>query len=72
MPLDRVDVDALARRTAGFSGADLKALSQQAAVEALTRASAVVTTEDMDAALTKHGGEKLNQPEPGRAAGPYI
>jgi len=72
MPLDRVDVDALARRTAGFSGADLKALCQQAAVEALTRASAVVTGEDMDAAVLKRGGEKVDVPQPGRAAGPYI
>jgi transitional endoplasmic reticulum ATPase len=72
MPLDRVDVDLLARRTAGLSGADLKALCQQAAVEALTRASAVVTAEDMDAALVKRGGEKADEPQPGRAAGPYI
>jgi transitional endoplasmic reticulum ATPase len=72
MPLDRVDVDLLARRTAGLSGADLKALCQQAAVEALTRASAVITAEDMDAALFKRGGERVEDPQPGRATGPYI
>ena len=71
MPLDRVDVDGLARRTAGSSGADLKALCQQAAVEALTRASAAVTAEDFEAALSKKAGP-APEPEQGRAAGPYI
>ena len=55
IPLDRVDVDHLARRTAGLSGADLEALCQQAAIEAVARAAAVVTAEDMDAALARRG-----------------
>jgi ATP-dependent 26S proteasome regulatory subunit len=72
MPLDRVDVDGLARRSAGMSGADLRAMCQQAAVEALTRESAVITEADMDTALAKRGGPRRDEPEPGRAAGPYI
>ncbi|MDQ4090625.1 MAG: AAA family ATPase, partial [Actinomycetota bacterium] len=71
MPLDRVDVDGLARRTAGFSGADLKALCQQSAVEALTRASAVVAAADFDAALAKRGGAAVEEPQP-RAGTPYL
>jgi transitional endoplasmic reticulum ATPase len=73
MPLDRVDLDALARRTAGLSGADLRALCQQAAVEALTRASAVVGSEDMATALAKRLGASAEpEPQPGRGGGPYI
>ena len=72
MSLDRVDIDLLARRTAGLSGADLEALCQQAAVEALTKSSAVVTADDFDAALHKHGGPTTPEPEPGRAGGQYI
>ena len=71
MPLDRVDVDSLARRTAGSSGADLKALCQQAAVEALTRSSAAVTAEDFDAAVAKRGGAATEAPQP-RSGTPYI
>jgi transitional endoplasmic reticulum ATPase len=37
MPTVEVDIDALAAATEGFSGADLKALCQQAAVHALVR-----------------------------------
>ena len=37
MPLAGVDLDALAARTEGFSGADLHALCQQAAVAAIVR-----------------------------------
>ena len=37
MPLAGVDLDALAARTEGCSGADLQALCQQAAVAAIAR-----------------------------------
>jgi transitional endoplasmic reticulum ATPase len=61
MPLDGVDLEALALETEGFSGADLKALCQQAAVESLVRTGARaakpakgsrhVTAADFDQAL---------------------
>jgi transitional endoplasmic reticulum ATPase len=57
MPLDGVDLAAVARATDGFSGADLEALCQQAAVASLTRdADAVaptVTQADFELALTE-------------------
>jgi SpoVK/Ycf46/Vps4 family AAA+-type ATPase len=37
MPLDGVDLAEVAERTGGFTGADLKALCQQAAVLAMVR-----------------------------------
>ena len=62
-PLDRVDVDELARRTAGLSGGDLKGLCQEAAVEALTRSAAVVVTaDDMRAALAKRPAARSRAP----------
>jgi SpoVK/Ycf46/Vps4 family AAA+-type ATPase len=56
MPLDGVDLDALAGRTRGFAGADLKALCQQAALLAMVRTRSegapagkvAVTTADFD------------------------
>jgi transitional endoplasmic reticulum ATPase len=39
MPLGEVDLAAVARVTEGFSGGDLKAVCQQAAINALMRAS---------------------------------
>jgi transitional endoplasmic reticulum ATPase len=74
MPLEGVDLDALAGRAAGSSGADLRALCQQAAVEALTRESSVVTTADLDVALSKRAGAGAAavEAESRRAAGPYI
>jgi transitional endoplasmic reticulum ATPase len=53
MPLDSVDLDGLATRTDGYSGADLEALCQQAAVAAMARGAATpqVTSADFDTAL---------------------
>jgi transitional endoplasmic reticulum ATPase len=55
MPLAGVDVDALAARTDGFSGADLEALCQQAAVAAIVRGGDAgepqVLAADFDTAL---------------------
>jgi transitional endoplasmic reticulum ATPase len=66
MPLSGVDLDELATRTADLSGADLEALCQQAALEAMIRQGAgcepVVTAADFDAALAARTGE-------GQAAG---
>ena len=60
MPTVGVDLDGVARRTQGFSPADLKALCQEAALAAMARsADASVTQEDFDAAL-----ERLEHPTP--------
>ena len=57
MPTVGVDLEALARRTDGYSPADLKALAQEAALAAMARdgagASPAVTHEDFDEALTR-------------------
>jgi transitional endoplasmic reticulum ATPase len=56
MPTVAVDLDGLARRTGGFSPADLKALCQEAALAAMVRsADASVLPEDFDAALERLG-----------------
>lgn len=46
MPLQAVDLDALARRTDGMSGADLEALCQQAALKAMVSAHAADNAAD--------------------------
>lgn len=57
MPLNGVDLGAVSSRTDGFSGADLKALAQDAAVKAAVRAceggevAKVITREDFDLSL---------------------
>ena len=55
MPLHAIDLEELALETEGFSGADLKGLCQQAAVEAMIRSgdkgTAAVTKEDVARAL---------------------
>jgi len=56
MPLDGIALGDIAAETEGFSGADLKALCQQAAVEAMIRtgqgpAAAAITPQDVAKAL---------------------
>jgi transitional endoplasmic reticulum ATPase len=57
MPLAGVDLDELAAMTAGWSGADLEALCQQAAIEAMVRdadrsgAVPLIEAQDVDLAL---------------------
>jgi transitional endoplasmic reticulum ATPase len=64
MPVDGVDLEELARRTDGLSGADLEALCQEAAVEAMLRAgeaggsgAAGVSAGDFARALAERRGE---------------
>ena len=61
MPLRGVDLEALALETEGFSGADLKALCQQAAVEAMIRGgqggpAPAIVAEDVARALAVEVG----------------
>jgi transitional endoplasmic reticulum ATPase len=51
MPLDSVDLDALAERTEGFVGADIEALCREAAMNALRKGEEKVTAEDFEEAL---------------------
>ena len=57
MPLDGVDLEALARQSDGLSGADLQALCRQAALDALTRvpdaATPTVNQADFENALAQ-------------------
>jgi transitional endoplasmic reticulum ATPase len=58
MPTVGVALDELARRTEGYSPADLKALCQEAALAAMARgADASVAQEDFDAALARMGAK---------------
>ena len=71
MPMDGVDLDALAERTEGWSGADLEALCQQAAVRAMVTAGAgerpEITAEDFEYALsTLTAARSRDRPGPGR------
>jgi transitional endoplasmic reticulum ATPase len=72
MPLDGVDLADVADDTEGFSGADLKALCQQAAVEAMIRtgrggSNVAVTGDDVEAALLSEI-DAISE----RAAGPVV
>ena len=78
MPLDHVDLAALAGSTEGFSGADLKALCQEAALQAMVRqhrapnrraaAAPAVTEDDFLVALVDNGPTPTS-PAPRRAGG---
>jgi len=68
-PLDPgLDLDAIARKTPGFSGADLANLSNEAAIEAVRAGRTVITAEDFDAArdriiLGRREGSNVLLPE---------
>ena len=73
MPMAGVDLDALAARTDGYSGADLEALCQRAALQAMLHASAggptvqapaVVTPADFSGALAERRSSSETPPEP--------
>ena len=74
MPLDGVNLEDLALETEGFAGADLKALCQQCAVEAMIRSgaggSATVTRQDVAKALavetsTMTGTKRVSEADQG-------
>ncbi len=64
-----VDLDALARRTPGFTGADLENLSNEAAILAVRRKQKMISMRDFDDAIDRvtigieRSGRKINQEE---------
>ncbi|CEM09133.1 unnamed protein product [Vitrella brassicaformis CCMP3155] len=62
-PIGDVDLDAVARRTTGFSGASLENLMNEAAIFAARKGKEKIDTEDIDAALDRImlGSEKTNR-----------
>lgn len=74
MPLRDVDLDAVADRTDGFSGADLEALCQQAALRAMLRSDGapVVTPAAFAEALAGRLRAKASTPEPTPDTGQYL
>jgi transitional endoplasmic reticulum ATPase len=71
MPLDGVELSFLAARTDGYTGADLKALCQQAALAAMVRAQdgpvAVIPADFTTAMATRKRGQ-----EPAPKSGEYL
>jgi transitional endoplasmic reticulum ATPase len=51
MPLEGVSLEEIAKRTEGYSGADLEALCREAGLNALRRDADKVTWEDFEKAL---------------------
>jgi SpoVK/Ycf46/Vps4 family AAA+-type ATPase len=70
MPMSGVDLQALAALTGGYSGADLEALCQRAALRAMLHAStagstpAVVTPADFSGALAERRSDPVEPTEP--------
>lgn len=77
MPLVGVELEALAHQTEHMSGADIKALCQQAALQALIRsgrhegAAAALVPQDFAAALAAYKAQTKHEP-PQERAGQYL
>ena len=75
MPLESVDLEELALETDGYAGADLKALCQQAAMEAMVRrnrsrakpSKAAVNAADFERALAVEAAERAQAARPSGA-----
>jgi ATP-dependent 26S proteasome regulatory subunit len=73
MPVHGVDLEDVGLETEGFSGADLKAVCQQAAVEAMIRGkhdvkSPAITADDMAKALAVETTAVANNAPPPRTS----
>ena len=66
---DDVDLDALARRTTGFTGADLENMTNEAAILAVRRGQRIITMRDFDDAIDRvmvgleRSGKKVSEEE---------